>query len=289
MENTMIFYGTGAAEGIPNPFCSCQVCENARTMGGREIRRRSMFRIDDKVCIDMGPDSLQQAIDYGDFTKLQHVLVTHTHEDHLAYMMMNVRNMAIKRSSEPLHYYFTDKAFDIVEFYCNNSSIIKGLAGDLEKRGIIAFHKLEFNKTFTISGMDVMPLPGNHHGNMSENSANYLITLQDGRKLYYGLDTGWYLEETFQVLKNTPLDILISECTFGLTPNRNKYPGGHLDAFSCMELFNKLLEQGTIAPNTKIYLTHINHYTSTYSDLLKYFTDQDFPCEITVTYDGMKI
>lgn len=204
-------------------------------------------------------------------------------------MMMNVRNMAISRTPEPLHYYFTDKAFDIVEFYRNNSSIIKGLAADLEKRGIIAFHKLEFNKPHTISDMKVMPLPGNHRGNMGENSANYLITLPDSGKLYYGLDTGWYLEETFMVLKNISLDVLISECTFGLTPNRDIHPNGHLHAFSCMELFKKLLEQGTISPNTKIYLTHINHYTSTHSDLLKYFAEQDFSCKITVAYDGMRI
>ena len=45
--------------------------------------------------------SLQQAIEFGDFTGLQHVLVTHTHEDHFDYMMMNVRKMAIERTRNP--------------------------------------------------------------------------------------------------------------------------------------------------------------------------------------------
>ena len=32
----MIFLGTGASEGIPNPFCRCRICETARKMGGKE-------------------------------------------------------------------------------------------------------------------------------------------------------------------------------------------------------------------------------------------------------------
>ena len=31
---TIRFLGTGAAEGIPAPFCRCTVCENARKVGG---------------------------------------------------------------------------------------------------------------------------------------------------------------------------------------------------------------------------------------------------------------
>ena len=52
MTKDLVFYGTSAAEGIPSPFCSCSVCENAA--GSRkEIRRRSMFRINEEVCIDL--------------------------------------------------------------------------------------------------------------------------------------------------------------------------------------------------------------------------------------------
>jgi len=285
----MRFYGTSAAEGIPNPFCACAVCENARKVGGAEIRRRSFFRINEQTSIDLGADAFQQAIDYGDFTKLQHVIVTHTHEDHLNYMMMNVRNMAIERTAQPLNYYFTDRAYDIADFYRRSRPVMKGLTRDLEERGVIAFHRLEFHKTVEIAGLKVTPLRGNHKGNMGEDCANYLIELADGRRMYYGVDTGWYLPETFDYLKDCRLDILISECTYGLTPGRGLQPGGHLDAFSCMALFRRLLEQGTIHPATEIYLTHINHHTSTHAELAEWFAKQEFPCRITVAYDGMVI
>ena len=53
----MKFYGTGAAEGIPNPFCGCYLCEYARKHGGKDVRTRSMFRLTPNICIDMGPDA----------------------------------------------------------------------------------------------------------------------------------------------------------------------------------------------------------------------------------------
>lgn len=28
-ERTGIFYGTGASEGIPNPFCDCEMCNHS--------------------------------------------------------------------------------------------------------------------------------------------------------------------------------------------------------------------------------------------------------------------
>lgn len=285
----MVFYGTGAAEGIPNPFCNCSVCINARNMKGKEIRRRSMFRLNMECCIDLGADSFCQAIEYGDFIHLLHVLITHTHEDHFAHMMLNVRNMAITRLNEPLNFYLTDKAYDMVDFMVNSKPIMKGLTSNFIKDGIIAFWRLGFGKTVEIAGMEVTPLKGNHYGNMGENSANYLIRMIDGKVLYYGLDTGYYLEETFQALKNVSLDYLISECTFGLTTGRGETPGGHLDAFSCIKVFRRLYEQNTITENTSIYLTHINHYNGTHKELDDYFRKQDLPFVVTVAYDGMKI
>lgn len=285
----MKFYGTGAAEGIPDSFCSCLVCKNARKIRGKEIRKRTMFRLNKECCIDLGADSFSQSIEYEDFIDLRHVLVTHTHEDHFNYMMINVRKMATCRIKEPLHYYLTDKAYNIVDFMIKSSAIIKSETEHIIEQEIVNFHQLEFEKSLMISGMEVTALKGNHFGNMDENSANYLIKLANGELLYYGLDTGYYLEETFYALRNKRLDYLISECTFGLTEKRGNMPDGHLDAFSCIKLFEQLYQQNTITDKTKIYLTHINHYKGTHKELVEFFKHQKFANQIVVTYDGMEI
>ncbi|WP_304943292.1 MBL fold metallo-hydrolase [Vallitalea guaymasensis] len=286
----LTFYGTSAAEGIPSPFCDCYLCRNAREKGGKEVRKRSMFRINEEITLDLGADSFVQAIMYGDFINLEHVLVTHTHEDHFAYMMMNVRNMATHRIDRPLNYYMTDKAYDILEFYRKSKPILKGCVNELIERNIIAFHRLEFGHTYKISNIEVTPLKGNHYGNMQENSANYIVKLPNGKILFYGLDTGYYLDETFEALKKYHIDYYISECTFGTAKDRGLKPDGHLDVDSCKLVFKNLLEQHTIDEDTKIYLTHINHcHLSTHEDLVEIFDNTDLPCEINVAYDGMSI
>ena len=286
----MMFYGTSAAQGIPSPFCRCKVCENARKIGEKEIRRRTMFRLSEHICIDLGADAFQMAIELGDFYALQYVLVTHTHEDHLAHMMMNIRKMSTVITPEPLNFYLTDKAYEIADFYRNSPPIIKGKTAELEAEGIIAFHKLEFGQSYQIGNMTVKPLKGNHTGNMGENSANYLITLPSGKTLFYGLDTGWYLDETFAALENAQIDIFIGEGTFGLMQGRDKYPDSHMDAASNLLLFEELIARRAVTPQTDVYLTHISHAT-THAQLEAFFAKASTPFEhpVTIAYDGMKL
>ena len=41
------YYGTGTSGAIPEMFCSCRVCEYARSYGGKEIRSRSQATVGD--------------------------------------------------------------------------------------------------------------------------------------------------------------------------------------------------------------------------------------------------
>ena len=75
--------GTGACEGIPAPFCGCDLCRHARQHGGRDVRRRFGVLIDDETMIDFGPDAVDALRHAGaDDTKIRRILVTHSHVDH---------------------------------------------------------------------------------------------------------------------------------------------------------------------------------------------------------------
>ncbi len=284
-----IFYGTSAAEGLPDPFCGCYLCEYARKHGGKDVRMRSMFRIGEKMMIDMGPDSSIQALRFGDYRNLEHLMITHTHEDHFAYMLLNVRNMASQRNVKTLHIYFTDKAYDIVDEMRNNNVFMKGNLDKIEEQGIVQFHRLEFGQEYTINQCKVVPLRGHHQGNMKEKCANYLLTLPDGKVMYYGTDTGNYEEDTMKYLSNVKLDIWISECTYG--NGEDSYPDpGHLSYTTCLKIMKRLEEQGSFQPDCKVYLTHINHlHTAYHKKLQEMFDHTGFPYTCKVAYDGMEI
>ena len=77
------FLGTSAAPSMPNPFCVCQACSDARRVAGKNLRRRSSIAINDDLLVDIGPDIATASFDH-DFclTGIEVCLLTHAHEDH---------------------------------------------------------------------------------------------------------------------------------------------------------------------------------------------------------------
>lgn len=279
------FWGTSAAEGVPAPFCRCPSCEYARRVGGKEIRLRSCFRLTDTVMIDLGADAVVQAMRYGELSGVNHVLVTHTHDDHLNPHML-MESMWARNYRETLHYYFTDQAFEIVSRWRENPWILKGKVKEFEELGYIAFHKLEFGKRIALEGLHITPFRGNHIGNVGENSAMYLVELPDGRKLFYGLDSGVYFPETLDALKAHQIDIYISENSLGAS-GKPAHPM-HMRIEDVKELADALYEQGTLHDGSMLYLTHINH-TSTHQQNLEAVERLNFPVKTVVAFDGLKI
>ncbi len=291
-DNELVFYGTGGADGIPNPFCRCALCEHARVADGKDRRRRSMLRISEQICIDLGPDAAGAAAAFGDLHGLRHVLVTHTHEDHFYYALAETRALAAapQQQAEPLEICLTGAAYEIVAEYHKSPAFLGGKMEKYQDAGAAAFRKLSFGREEAVGGVRVLPLKGNHRGNMGERAANYLLALPDGRSLYYAVDTGYYLDETFDALAGRGIDILVSECTWGRAENRGERPDKHLDFASALGVFRRLLESGAITRQTQIYLTHINHTQGAgHAALEQMAAAADFPCKIVPAWDGCRI
>ena len=291
MSKSLRFWGTGAAGAIPTPFCRCEVCEHARRVGGKEVRMRSAFRIDEKVMIDIGTDFVSQAVRFGeDLADVEHFLFTHIHGDHIDYRMFWLRASGAVKPSFPMRVYFVDDAYSYIEKFLYATPIILDKNGRGFQKENVIFERLEYQKTYHINGLEITPLRGNHKITISKNSANYLIKLKDGRYLYYGLDTGLYPEETLEYLKDYRLDILISECTYPtLRPFDKENNIGHLDISGCIYMFDKLYDNGTITDKTKIYLTHIAAKGLNHQQLEGYFGNLERPYHVEVAYDGLSL
>jgi len=283
----MRFLGTSAGEGIPTPFCECDICRNARTKGGPEKRLRSSLRLSERVAIDLGADFVAAAANLGEsLYPLEHLLYTHTHEDHFNYHLIWTRFVARRKLDRPLNIYFTGDAYSVLERFFFASPLTAGREQYTRPQDV-CFHRLEFLGEHAIDGMTVVPLRGNHRTNIEPNSANYLFRFADGRTLYYGLDTGYYLDETFEYLKNVKLDVLISECTAPMPgPERSRE---HLNLTACLAVIDRLLAQGTVSPTTKVYLTHIAPVGWTHAQLCDYLAALDRPYRVTVAFDGLTV
>lgn len=75
--------GTGTSQGVPVLGCQCEVCRSSDSRDKR-LRTSALVEIGDtRILIDCGPDFRQQMLRLP-FKKLDAVLLTHIHYDHVA-------------------------------------------------------------------------------------------------------------------------------------------------------------------------------------------------------------
>lgn len=233
--------GTGGADGIPGLFANNDVSNWAREHGGKDVRSRSAALVDGHLKIDLGPDTLSQMQRYGlrgtDWTAL---LFTHSHEDHVD-------------PGEIQYALYPFVNCDHLEFtiYANTTicELIRARYPDwpmeiVETRSFLTYHHGPYRIT---------PIAATH---TQDEDCQNLIIERKGKTLLYATDSGIYREETYEFLKHIKVDCMIVECTEGF--NTSKYYG-HLDLKTCVQQVERLRNQGTVRPDTKVITTHHAH------------------------------
>lgn len=258
---TVQFLGTGAAEGVPPLFSRTEHAERIRREGGHDLRSRSALRLGDEHQIDFGPDHFYQALRCGcDYYDLAHVLVTHTHSDHIQLDGILAKEMPAGTNGAGVALYASPAGADWIERLFE-LAVEPHLAADrcrrLRERYPVT--KLDYFGEYDVGGLSVQTVRGNHVvATTGEHSINPLITLPSGARLLYAVDTGYYEEESWEFLAGAGLDALIMESTFGGRTDRDERPFGHLDCRSFLLVLERMAQEGVIHEGTAIYATHIN-------------------------------
>ena len=278
----MRFLGTGAGEGTPDPFCKCRVCENARRVGGKEIRTRSCFLADD-VLVDPGCDyAMQCAKQRISLADIEHILISHTHGDHMNPSLIWERFVARKGKEKPLNIYLSHEG---LRFFEEQYPVV----GDKAWLADVNLIPLEIGVARQIGSWKVTPLRGRHGTKFERNSTNYLME-KPGKKMYYALDSGYFLDETFAALQAAALDVLIMECTNPILDRSvSGKRDGHMDYFTAMDTLAELYRLGAITASTQVYFTHISPNETTHAELAAHLAALDTPYRITAAWDGMEI
>lgn len=267
------FLGTAAAEGIPALWCSCEYCRKAFELGGRELRHRSGYLLDDDTIIDFGPDFFSQSLACKiDLTKVKRVLITHAHEDHLNPMEFVFRFGT-----------FFSKIESVIEMISSPETFNKMLKSVGEDLASMKINPLRtYGSEWITSGdMQIMGIPADHAAGLW--AMIYLIR-REGKTILLGHDTGILQESSWELLRGIKLDAAVLECTGGLAvPDLVR---GHLGFNTTLRFRDHLAELGCLDSESKVIVTHFSHNArSLHSDLVDAFA----PHQIEVAYDGMEL
>jgi phosphoribosyl 1,2-cyclic phosphodiesterase len=241
----LTFLGTGAAEGIPSPFCDCEVCEHARANGGRNIRKRQSVLVNDDLLIDFGPDIFPACASLGiSLTKVDVLLITHSHSDHFTPINMEMRGKPFRLATElpemtviagPSVWTLWDRA-----------------GGNDASSGIVR-HPILPGRSVQVSGYSVRAIEATHNSRIGD-AMNYII--DDGRvKLLYGTDSGVYRDHVWEDLQGQAFDAVVLEGTTW----RNRPGKEHLNESDFGFMLEKMRQTGAIHDRTTVIATHFSH------------------------------
>ena len=268
----LMFLGTAAAEGIPALWCECDLCKKAWTTGGKDIRHRTAYLLDDDTVIDLGPDFYAQSLSYRiDTSRISRVILTHPHMDHLSAKEFS----------------FRQKGFSVVSKNLDFVASVEAIVHLLKETGAESA-ALSYTPCRLVPGewvksgdVEVMGVPARHAPGLG---AMILAICRGGKTLLIAHDTGYLTEESWQMLKGIEMSAIVLESTCGI--KYAEVQSGHLGVNATIRFRDRLAELGCITPSTQQYVTHFSHNgLSTHEALEEFF----LPKGIKVAFDGLTV
>lgn len=247
------FLGTGTSQGVPVIACKCEICQSADP---RDKRLRSSILIESAektVIIDTGPDFRQQML-RGNVQKLDAVIFTHEHKDHIAGLD-DVRAFNFKQKSA-MDVYATSAVENALkqEFHY--------IFSDFKYPGIplIDIHSIG-NEPFSVGDIEFNPIEVMH----------FKLPVLGFRvkDFTYITDAKTISESEQQKIKGTKILVINAL-------QREKHIS-HFTLEEALEFADKVGAEQT-------YFTHISHRLGKFEDV-----ENELPFGIQLAYDGLTL
>lgn len=245
--------GAGSSAGTPVIGCQCETCLSTDVRNKR-TRCSSVVTLEsgEQILIDTGPDLRQQALREG-LTKVDAVLYTHPHADHL-HGIDDLRAFCqINRQQIPL--YANQMTSDHIKSKFAYTLREPSNFWDLP---VLSIHEAE--TPFELFDTNIMPIPI-MHGRLPINA--YRIG-----NLAYMTDVSLIPEASFDLLQG--LDVLLIDCL------RTEPHPTHINIEQSLAYASQINAKQTVL----IHMTHELEY-DTLSKML--------PDNVIVGYDGLKL
>lgn len=245
------FLGTGTSQGVPVIGCACKVCLSAEKQDKRLRSSVLLEQEDQVVVIDTGPDFRQQMLRTGT-TRLNAVLFTHEHRDHISGLD-DIRAFNYIQKS-PMDVFGEERVM---------RALVSGFPyvfAEKKYPGVpqVRIHKIT-TRPFHIGQMEVIPIRLMHY-------RLPVLGFRMGKFAY--LTDGNYIPEAEKKkligVRHLVINALRKET--------------HISHFTLSEAITLIRE---LSPQ-KAYLTHISHQMGTSAEIAR-----ELPEGIQAAYDGL--
>ncbi|MEG2315226.1 MAG: MBL fold metallo-hydrolase [Clostridia bacterium] len=263
------YFGTAAAEAWPGMYCHCESCKRAWELRGKNLRTRSQALVDDGLLIDFPPDTYLHMLQDGlDLPNIHHILITHTHEDHLYTDDLRWRGG-----------YYCSGEEGYLNLYGNDALMRRMDAIEKEDTTTLRWHEWQAFETYPVMDYAVTPMLARH--NPKEKCFIYHIE-KDGKSLLYGNDTGIFPDATWAYLQGKRFDVVSLDCTMLIIPEGTN----HMGIEDVVTVRDRMLREGMADKNTAFVITHFSHN----GKLLHHEIEAAVaPYGIHVAYDGYEL
>jgi phosphoribosyl 1,2-cyclic phosphate phosphodiesterase len=248
---TIEFLGTGTSSGVPMVACKCAVC---KSLDGRDKRLRSSIHLQTSstsVVIDTTPDFRYQML-RSSIEKLDGVVFTHAHKDHIAGLDDVKAFNFIHQSVMPL--YASQETADAIKrdfYYAFAEKKYPGVP-------LLEMHIKE-KESFSLGDLDFQPIQVKH---LHMDVTGYRIG-----DFTYITDANYISEEEKQKIKGSKVLVLNAL-------RKEK----HLSHFTLQEAIDLAVELQV--PTT--YFTHISHQLGLHEEV-----SNELPAGMFLAYDGL--
>ncbi len=265
----LTFLGTAAAEGFPALFCGCQYCNEAKRLGGKNIRTRSQSLINNDLIIDFPADTYAHFLQNGiDGEKIEYLLVTHAHADHF------YPNDLLRRHAPYAH----GMSVPTLKMFCSKTvyEAMDKLPENVEITVLCPY------QTVKLGEYRITPLPARH----MLGSEAFIYIIEDDKTLLYAHDTGYFYDEVFDYIEKNKIvfDMVSLDCTNVDIPIVDE--GSHMGFPNIERVLKRLRASGAVTESTVKYVNHFSHNGNPLHHILEKRA-KEYGC--FVSYDGCRV